>query len=116
MASSEEGGDWGLECRVGGFCGDGSWVEWVVCHHLPHVEHFDMSQVHSKSLGCKSCENAGQDDDHSTLNCIGNKVIPMLSPQCGKCILMNIGCGHVMGTSTERWNAWLSCETWIMHF
>ena len=63
----------------------------VVCPCLPHVEPFDMSHDHSMSLWCKSWDNAGQGDGHRTLNCVGNKTILMLSPQCGKHISTNTG-------------------------
>ena len=80
MASSEEGDNLGLECKGGGFHGSGSWFERVVFPCLSLVEPFDMSHDHSESLGCKSWDNAGQDDGHSTLKCVGNKTIQMLSP------------------------------------
>ena len=116
IASSEMGGGLGLGCKGRGFHGGGSWFERVVCTCFPHVEPFDMSHDHSRSLWCKSWDNAGQGDGHSTLDRVGNKTVPMLSLQCGKCILTNTSCDHVMGTSTERWDAWLSCETWIVQF
>ena len=116
MASSEEGDNLGIECKGGGFHGSGSWFERVVCSCLHHAEPFNMSHDRFRSLGCKSWDNAGQDDGHSTLRCVGNKTVPMLSLQCGKHISTNTGCDHVTCTSTERWDAWLSCETWIVQF
>ena len=111
MASSEEGGDLGIGCRGEVFMVGGSWFERGVCSCLPHVEPFDMSHDHSRSLGCKSWDNAGKGDGHITLGCIGNKTVSMLSPQCSKCISANTDHNHVIGMSTERQDAWLSCET-----
>ena len=102
MASSGKVGGLGIGCRGEVFMVGGSWSERVVCSCLPHVEPFDMSHDHSRSFGCKFWDNAGQGDGHSTLDCIGNKTIPMLSPQCGKSISANSGLGHVMCTSMGR--------------
>ena len=102
MASSEVGGGLGLGCKGRGFHGGGRWSESVVCPYFSHVEPFDMSHDHSRSLGCKSWDTAGQGDGHSTLDCIGNKTVPMLSLQCGKCISANSGRDHVMCMSMER--------------
>ena len=77
----------------------GSWFERGVCSCLHHVEAFDMSHDCSRSLGCKSWDNAGQGDGHNTLNCVGNKTVPMCSPQCDKNIPTNTGHSHVMGMS-----------------
>ena len=102
MASSEEGDDLGLGCRGSGFCGDGGCFERVACPCLSHVELFNMSHDCSESLEGQSCDNAGQDDGHSTLNFIGNKTVLMLSPQCSKNILANTNCDYVMNSSMER--------------
>ena len=53
MASSKVGGGLGLGCRGEVFMVGGSWFERVVCSCLHHVEPFDMSHDHSRSLGCK---------------------------------------------------------------
>ena len=102
MASSEERDDLGLGCRGGGFHGDGGWFERVVCPCLFYVELFDMSHDHSRSLWCKSWDNAGQGDGHSTLDCVGNKTVPMLSLQCDEHISANTDRDYVMCMSTER--------------
>ena len=102
MASSEEGDDLGIGCRGEVFMVGGSWFVRVVCPCLPHVEPFDMSHDRSRSLGCKSWDNAGQDDGHSTLGCVGNKTVSMLSPQRSEHISANTSRDHVMRTSTER--------------
>ena len=102
MASSEEVGGLGIGCRGEVFMVGGSWFERVVCPCLHHAEPFDMSHDHSRSLGCKSWDNAGQGDGHSTLNCVGNKTVPMLSPQCGEHISANTDRDYVTNTSTER--------------
>ena len=102
MASSEVRGGLGLGCRGGCFHGGGSWFERVICPCLLHVEPFEMSHDHSRSLGCKSWDNAGQGDGHSTLNCVGNKTVPMLSLQCGKHISTNTSRDHVTCTSMGR--------------
>ena len=102
MANSGVGGGPGLGCKGRGFHGGGSWFGGVVCPCLPHVEPFDMSHDHSRSLWCKSQDNAGQDDGHSTLSCIGNKTVPMLSPQCSEHISANTDRDYVMCMSTER--------------
>ena len=96
------GGDLGLGCRGDGFHGDGGWFERIVCPCLFHVELFNMSHDHSELLEGQSWDRAGQDDGHSTFNCIGNKTVPMLSPQCGEHILAYTNHDHVMCTSTER--------------
>ena len=102
MASIEEGDDLGLGCKGDGFHGGGSWFERVVCPCLLHVELFNMSHNHSESLEGQSWDNARQDGGHSSLSCIGNKTVSMLSPQCGKHISANTDLGHVTNTSTER--------------
>ena len=116
MASSEEGDDLGIGCRGEVFMVGGSWFEKGVRSCLHHVEPFNMSHDLSRSLECKSRDNAGQDDGHITLRCVGNKTVSMLSPQCSKCISANASHNHVIGMSTERQDAWLSCETWIVQF
>ena len=50
------------------------------------------------------------------LDCVGNKTDLMLSLQCGKHISTNTSRDHVMCMSMKRWDAWLSCETWIVQF
>ena len=102
MANSEMGGGLGLGCRGEVFMVGGSWFERVVCSCLHHVEPFNMSHDCSRSLGCKSWDNAGQDDGHVTLGCFGNKTVSMLSPQCGEHISTNTDRDHVMCMSTER--------------
>ena len=102
IASSEEGDNLGLECKGGGFHGNGSWFERVVFPCLSLVKPFDMSHDHSESVGCKSWDNAGQDDGHITLGCVGNKTVLMLSPQCDEHISANTDRDHVTCTSTER--------------
>ena len=67
MASSEVGGGLGLGGRGEVFMKGGSWFERGVCSCLHHVEPFNMSHDRSRSLGCKSWDNAGQDDGHITL-------------------------------------------------
>ena len=102
MASSEAGGDLGIGCRGEVFMVGGRWFERGVCSCLHHVEPFNMSHDRSRSLGCKSWDNAGQDDGHSTLGCVGNKTVPMLSLQCGKHISTNTSRDHVMCMSMKR--------------
>ena len=67
MVSSEEGDDLGIGCRGEVFMVGGRWFERGVCSCFPHVEPFNMSHDRSRSLGCKSWDNAGQDDGHITL-------------------------------------------------
>ena len=107
---------WVLDAMEEVFMVGGSWFERVVCSCLHRVEPFDMSHDCSRSLWCKSWDNAGQGDGHITLRCVGNKTVPVLSLQCSKCISMNTGRDHVMCMSTERWDVWLSCETWVVQF
>ena len=102
MVSSEEGDDLGIGCRGEVFMVGGSWFVRVVCPCLPHVEPFDMSHDRSRSLGCKSWDNAGQDDGHITLGCVGNKTVSMLSPQCDEHISANTDRDYVTCMSTER--------------
>ena len=102
MASSEEGDDLGIGCRGEVFMVGGSWFERVVCSCLHHVEPFNMSHDCSRSLWCKSWDNAGQGDGHITLGCVGNKTVPMLSLQCSKCISTNTSRDYVTCMSTER--------------
>ena len=47
-------------------------------------ELLNMSHDYSESLEDQSWDNAGQDDSHSTLDCVGNKTVSILSLQCGK--------------------------------
>ena len=96
------GGGLGLGCKGGGFHGGGSWFVRVVCPCLPHVELFDMSHDHSESLAAQSWNNAGQDDGYSTLDCIGNKTVSMLSPHCSKHIRVDTNHDHVMNKFMKR--------------
>ena len=102
MASSEEGGGLGIGCREEVFMVGGSWFERGVRSCLHHVEPFNMSHDLSRSLECKSWDNAGQDDGHITLRCVGNKTVSMLSPQCGEHISANTDRDYVTCMSTER--------------
>ena len=102
MANSEMGGGLGLGCKGGGFHGSGSWFERVVCPCLSHVELLNMSPDHSESLEGQSWNNAVQDGGHRSLDCVGNKTVSMLSPQCGEHISGNTDRDYVTCTSTER--------------
>ena len=79
MASSEEGDDLDLGCRGDGFCGDGGWFERVLALVCPMLNFFEMSHDQSGLLEHQSWDN----DYHSTLDCISNKTVPMLSLQYG---------------------------------
>ena len=99
------GDDLGLGCRGSGFHGDGGWFERVVCPCLSHIELLNMSHDHSESLEGQPWDGTGRDDGHRPLDCIGNKTVSMLSPQCSKCISANASHNHVIGMSTERQDA-----------